>query len=71
MLCVKCGVKKSTGFLIQLCDDCFDQLEKNPSSITTDMVDPALRYQSSGGLIPDHVPGVKLRFENNDVRVDW
>ena len=31
MFCRKCGIKESTGFIVILCDVCFDEFEKlNP-----------------------------------------
>lgn len=77
MICEKCGLRESTGTLINLCDDCFDEWEEKVQAqgcMTTDdlkPIDPAMKYQSVGGLIPDYVKGVRLRGTGGDVRIDW
>ena len=64
MKCARCD-KESTGVLIQLCDDHFDDWEReikaDPSAADIAPIDPRLKYKSGGGTVPDEVDAVIIR----------
>lgn len=63
MKCQRCD-NESTGVLIHLCDDCFEwwscEVKTDPSTADIAPIDPCLKYQSGGGLIPDNEPHVAV-----------
>lgn len=76
MLCMKCKQRESTGFLVHLCDECFDKWEAEvlakPKQADISAVDPSCIYQGAGGLVPNHYKGMKIRETNEgDVRLTY
>lgn len=63
MKCLRCDAE-STGIVIQLCDEHFDEWERevdaNPKAADIAPIDPRLRYQSGGGTVPDGSGAVVL-----------
>ena len=74
MLCRRCQKRESTGILIHLCDECFDEWEAevqaSPKTADVGPVDLACKYQKVGGLVPDKAVGIRLRGPIEDIRVD-
>lgn len=69
-ICERCKEKPSTGFFILLCDECFEKYEAEGKHDLS-VIDPALVLQSAGGLAPDDVKGVRLRYNDGDPKIDF
>ena len=74
MLCQRCRRRKSTGFLVHLCDPCFDEWEaevkSQPDKVDLGPLDLACKRQKAGGLIPNDAKGIRLRGKGENVRID-
>ena len=73
MKCTRCHERESTGYLINLCDECFDQWEAevNAGKVDIGPVDASMKYQSAGGLVPDSVEAVRIRGEGESAKVEF
>lgn len=73
MKCQRCE-KESTGTLIHLCDDHFDEWERevfaNPSEVDIAPVDNRLVYQKGGGVVPDDVEAVAIKWEPHNASLN-
>ena len=63
MKCQRCD-KESTGILIHLCDEHFDEWEREaraaPTTVDVGPIDARFKYQSAGGTVPDNVKALIL-----------
>lgn len=75
MKCQRCKERESTGVLVHLCDECFNiweaETRADPNNANVEPIDMACKYQSAGGLVPDHITGIKIWGTYNDPKIDF